>query len=171
MTHSKLWWSFVQIRRNRAFRRNIVAQIWRRWASRSRSSWWRRGKIFWWDRRCCRSWNFRSSKWLWAWFCPQFHLLWLLFDRLKFNRDFLSRALLKNRKRDGESTFCFVWVFIFVAKPPAFVHRFPQRVQTNWNIGKASHKKNRGVKEIETSVSFHITHKFIQNMNSGMSTQ
>ena len=90
MIHSKFWWSFVQIRRNNAFRRNLVAQIWHRWVSRSRASWWRRGKIFWWDRRCCMSWNFRRSKWLWAWFRPQFDLLWLFLIGLSSTAIFLA---------------------------------------------------------------------------------
>ena len=160
MRNSKLWWSFVQTRRNNAFRGNIVAQIWRQWASRSRASWWRRGNIFWCDRRNWRSWDLRRWKWLRPCFFPQFDLLWLfLLIGLRSPKNFLAGTLLKNLKREEESTF-FVWVFMCVDTSA--------RIETSLLFETRNIEQS---KKKETSVSFHGIHKFIQNMNSGMSTQ
>ena len=174
MRSSKLWWSFVQTRRSNALRGNIVVQIWRQWASRSMASWWRKGNIFWCDRRSWRSWDLRSSKWLRPCFLPQFDLLWLfLLIGLSSPANFLAGALLKNLKREEESTF-FVWVFMCVATyppPQRFCiasHNAWSRIETSLMFDTRNIEQS---KKKETSVSFHRIHNCIQNMNSGMSTQ
>jgi len=129
MRNSKFWWSFVQTRRNNAFRGNIVAQIWRRWASRSRASWWRRGNIFWWDRRSWRSWDLRRSKWLWPCFRPQFDLLWLFLDGFKLNRKFLSWGSLEESQKRRRIDL-LLRMSLHVRSQPPSVFAFPSTMRT-----------------------------------------
>lgn len=136
--HTKLWWELIQTRRHNTFRCDIVAEICSLWARISWASWCCKGEYFLMEWEAQWLWIGSGTEWLWVWFWSYF------WDQLGFSLP----ELFTNRNREGESTtFRFVWDFMCVAEPTAFLHFLPQRVQTNWNIAYAQHKKYWAVKE------------------------
>ena len=136
--HTKLWWELIQTRRHNTFRRDIVAEICSLWARISWASWCCKGEYFLMEWEAQWLWIGSGTEWLWVWFWSYF------LDQLGF---FLPE-LFTNRNREGESTtFRFMWDFMCVAELTALLHFLPQRVQTNWNIAYAQHKKYWAVKE------------------------